>query len=65
MNHSSRRKIRADLLLVERELAESRERAQALIMEGLVFSPSGRVCQVGLPAGPRTWKSLSGGAFPS
>ena len=47
MNHSSRRKIRADLLLVERELAESRERAQALIMEGLVFSPSGRVAKSG------------------
>ena len=43
MNQSSRRKIRADLLLVERELAESRERAQALIMEGLVFAPTGRV----------------------
>ena len=47
MNHSSRRKIRADLLLFERGLAESRERAQALIMEGLVFSPSGRVSKSG------------------
>ena len=43
MNHSSRQKTRADLLLVERGLAESRERAQALIMEGMVFIPSGRV----------------------
>lgn len=34
---------RADLLLVERGLAESREQAQTLIMEGLVFAPSGRV----------------------
>ncbi len=40
-------KIRADLLLVERELAESRERAQALIMGGLVFAPSGRVSKSG------------------
>ena len=40
-------KIRADLLLVERGLAESRERAQALIMEGVVFTPSGRVDKSG------------------
>ena len=40
-------KIRADLLLVERGLAESRERAQALIMEGVVFTPSGRVAKSG------------------
>ena len=40
-------KIRADLLLVERGLAESRERAQALIMEGVVFSPAGRVAKSG------------------
>ena len=46
-NHSSRRKQRADLLLVERGLAESRERAQALIMEGVVFVPSGRVAKSG------------------
>ena len=38
-------KMRADLLLVERGLAESRERAQALIMEGMVFIPSGRVAK--------------------
>ena len=40
-------KIRADLLLVERGLAESRERAQALIMEGVVFTPAGRVAKSG------------------
>ena len=34
---------RADLLLVERGLVESREQAQTLIAEGLVFSRSGRV----------------------
>ena len=39
--------MRADLLLVERGLAESRERAQALIMEGMVFSPAGRVDKSG------------------
>ncbi len=47
MNHSSRQKTRADLLLVKRGLAESRERAQALIMEGMVFTPSGRVAKSG------------------
>ena len=40
-------KMRADLLLFERGLAESRERAQALIMEGMVFSPAGRVAKSG------------------
>jgi 23S rRNA (cytidine1920-2'-O)/16S rRNA (cytidine1409-2'-O)-methyltransferase len=34
---------RADVLLLERGLAESREQAQTLIMEGLVFTPAGRV----------------------
>ena len=34
---------RADLLMVERGLAASREQAQTMIMEGLVFSPQGRV----------------------
>ena len=37
------RRKRADLLLTERGLAESREQAQLLIMEGLVFAPAGRV----------------------
>ena len=46
-NHSSRQKIRADVLLVERGLAESRERAQALIMAGVVFTPAGRVAKAG------------------
>lgn len=36
---------RADLLLAAQGLAESREQAQVLIMEGLVFSPSGRVAK--------------------
>ena len=42
-----RRRKRADLLLVDRRLAESREQAQRLIMEGLVFSPAGRVLKPG------------------
>ena len=45
-------KVRADRLLVERGLAESREQAQVLIMEGVVYTPSGRVLKAGstLPA---------------
>ena len=34
-------------MLVERGLAESREQAQVLIMEGLVFAPAGRVSKSG------------------
>ena len=40
-------KIRADRLLFERGLADSREQAQALIMEGVVYTPSGRVLKAG------------------
>ena len=40
-------KIRADLLLFERGLAESREQAQALIMECVVYTPTGRVLKAG------------------
>lgn len=40
-------KVRADRLLFERGLAESREQAQALIMEGVVFTPAGRVQKAG------------------
>ena len=36
---------RADLLLLNNGLAESREQAQTLIMEGFVFGPSGRVAK--------------------
>ena len=42
MAKTSQRK-RADLLLVDRGLAESREQAQTLIAEGVVFSRAGRV----------------------
>jgi 23S rRNA (cytidine1920-2'-O)/16S rRNA (cytidine1409-2'-O)-methyltransferase len=40
-------KSRADLLLVERGLAESRQRAQALILAGLVFSGARRIDKSG------------------
>jgi len=41
------RKQRADILLVERALAESRARAQAAIMAGLVFSGDRRIDKAG------------------
>jgi len=40
-------KVRADQLLVDRELAESRTRAQALILAGLVFSGDRRIDKAG------------------
>jgi 23S rRNA (cytidine1920-2'-O)/16S rRNA (cytidine1409-2'-O)-methyltransferase len=40
-------KIRADQLLVERGLAESRSRAQALIMAGLVFAGERKLAKAG------------------
>ncbi|MCX7683644.1 MAG: TlyA family RNA methyltransferase [Acetobacteraceae bacterium] len=42
-------KRRADVALVERGLAESRARAQALIMAGLVFSGASRIEKPGEP----------------
>ena len=42
------RRVRADLLLLERGLAESREQGRILIMEGLVFAPGGRVLKPGV-----------------
>ncbi|HET9427349.1 MAG TPA: TlyA family RNA methyltransferase [Allosphingosinicella sp.] len=41
-------KVRADQLLVDRGLAESRSRAQALILAGLVFSGERRIDKAGL-----------------
>ena len=42
-------KKRADVLLVERGLAETREKAQALIMEGVVYTRGGKVMKSGQP----------------
>lgn len=54
-------KKRADLLLLNRGLAESQERAQALIMEGLVYSPSGRVLKAGSLVAADTPLEVRGG----
>ena len=45
-------KSRADQLLVDRGLAESRARAQALILAGLVFSGGRKVEKAGQPLAP-------------
>jgi 23S rRNA (cytidine1920-2'-O)/16S rRNA (cytidine1409-2'-O)-methyltransferase len=45
-------KARADQLLVDRGLAESRARAQALILAGLVFSGERKIDKAGQPLGP-------------
>lgn len=47
--HSPKHKIRADQLLVERGLVESRARAQALILAGLVFSGETKIAKAGQP----------------
>ena len=49
-----RTRQRADLLLLERGLVESREQAQALIMAGAVLSPAGRVQKAGAFLDPDT-----------
>ena len=41
------KRTRADLLIAGAGLAESREQAQVLIMEGMVFTPAGRVLKSG------------------
>ena len=49
-----RNRQRADVLLVERGLVESREQAQALIMAGAVLSPAGPVQKAGTFLDPDT-----------
>jgi 23S rRNA (cytidine1920-2'-O)/16S rRNA (cytidine1409-2'-O)-methyltransferase len=57
-------KIRADQLLVDRGLAESRARAQALILAGRVFSGERRIDKPGHPLGPATPIELRGQDYP-
>ncbi|MFQ5860841.1 MAG: TlyA family RNA methyltransferase [Dehalococcoidia bacterium] len=56
-------KRRLDTLLVQRELAESRERAQALIMAGAVFVAGQRVSKAGTPV-PETAEIQVRGQLP-
>jgi 23S rRNA (cytidine1920-2'-O)/16S rRNA (cytidine1409-2'-O)-methyltransferase len=58
------RKVRADVLLVERGLAESRARAQALIMAGRVRSGDRRIDKPGALCAADASIALSGKAHP-
>ncbi len=53
------KKGRADKLLVERGLAATRQKAQALIMAGLVSGPAGRIEKAGQPVDPETPLSVA------
>lgn len=53
-NGKAKSRRRADLLLVEQGLVESREQAQALIMAGAVVSPAGPVQKAGTFLAPDT-----------
>ncbi|MBM3517358.1 MAG: TlyA family RNA methyltransferase [Alphaproteobacteria bacterium] len=57
----ARRKRRLDALLVERGLAESRTRAQALVMAGRVFSGARRMDKPGLSLAPDSALEVRGG----
>jgi 23S rRNA (cytidine1920-2'-O)/16S rRNA (cytidine1409-2'-O)-methyltransferase len=57
-------KTRLDLALVERGLAESRTKAQALILAGLVFSGERRLDKPGLPVAPDQSLEVRGQAHP-
>ncbi len=46
------KKERADKVLVEQGLAETRQKAQALIMAGVVSGPGGRIEKAGQPVNP-------------
>jgi len=56
--------VRADQLLVEQGLAESRSRAQALILAGLVFAGDQRVDKPGTSVSPDSPLSLRGRDHP-
>jgi 23S rRNA (cytidine1920-2'-O)/16S rRNA (cytidine1409-2'-O)-methyltransferase len=57
-------KVRADQLLVERGLAESRTRAQALILAGLVYAGDRRVEKAGQPLPPEAELLVKGRDHP-
>lgn len=57
-------KSRLDVALVQRGLAESRERAQALILSGVVFLKGQRADKASLPVKPEDALEVRGGAHP-
>jgi 23S rRNA (cytidine1920-2'-O)/16S rRNA (cytidine1409-2'-O)-methyltransferase len=64
MSDGKKTKIRIDQLLVERGLAESRARAQALVMAGLVFAKGERVTKSGQQLAPDVEIELKGRDHP-
>ena len=63
-NRQDKRKTRADILLVARGLAESRGRAQALIMAGVVYSRCRRIEKAGVTLLADAPLEVRGGAHP-
>jgi 23S rRNA (cytidine1920-2'-O)/16S rRNA (cytidine1409-2'-O)-methyltransferase len=59
-----RAKLRADQLLVEQGLAESRAKAQALILAGQVFTGAKRIEKPGIPLPAETELTLTGRDHP-
>ncbi|USI71902.1 TlyA family RNA methyltransferase [Sphingomonas morindae] len=57
-------KLRADQLLADRGLAESRSRAQALILAGLVYSGDRKIEKAGQPLAPDTPLMVKGRDHP-
>lgn len=64
MSDKPGKKIRLDQLLVERGLAESRSKAQALILAGKVFSGERRLDKAGVPLDPETAIEVRGAPHP-
>ena len=58
------RKIRLDQLLVQRGMAESRAKAQALILAGLVFAGERRLDKPGLEIEPAAALEIRGKPHP-
>ncbi len=57
-------KVRLDVLMVDRQLAESREKARAIIMSGQVFSGSQRLDKPGAMVDPETELTIHGDVCP-
>ncbi len=57
-------KVRADQLLADRGLAESRTRAQALILAGLVYTGDRKVDKAGQPLALDAPLSVKGATIP-
>lgn len=57
-------KVRLDILLVERQLAETREKAKRLVMAGLVFSEQNRLDKPGMKVDETISLTIKGNPIP-